>query len=142
MALKLRRRLEVVTNGMLPHRIPERPTDPLSAGAGSFKRVLGGCGCVERALIVRTESGDSQACRARRRGTESYLPSLESAPCVCERRTSSDREPATHRRLVCPPGAVRIRGFQAGKPTRSPRSYRASRFASEPPAWNHRALGK
>jgi len=42
MALKLRRRGEVFTNGILPHRISGRPLDLLRAGAGSFKRVLDG----------------------------------------------------------------------------------------------------
>jgi hypothetical protein len=41
MALKLRRGLEVITNGMLAHGISGRPADVLRTGAGSFKRVLG-----------------------------------------------------------------------------------------------------
>src|SRR5712692_9018155 len=41
MALKLRRRVGVFTNGILPHRISGRPLDLLRTGADSFKRVLG-----------------------------------------------------------------------------------------------------
>jgi len=41
MALKLRRRAEVFTNGILPHRTRGRPPDRLRTGAGSFKRLLG-----------------------------------------------------------------------------------------------------
>src|SRR6266568_7071992 len=42
MALKLRRRLEVFTNGMLPHRRSGCEPNSVSGGAASFKRVLGG----------------------------------------------------------------------------------------------------
>jgi hypothetical protein len=42
MALKLRRRLEEFTNGMLAHRTSRCPSDSMATGAGSFKRVLGG----------------------------------------------------------------------------------------------------
>ena len=41
MALKLRRQLEVFTNGILLHRTSGRPPDLLTTGADSFKRVLG-----------------------------------------------------------------------------------------------------
>src|SRR5207247_10062125 len=41
MALKLRRRADVFTNGILPHRISRRPLHSLATGADSFKRVLG-----------------------------------------------------------------------------------------------------
>ena len=42
MALKLRRRLEVFTNGMLAHRRSGCEQNSMSGGAASFKRVLGG----------------------------------------------------------------------------------------------------
>src|SRR6266496_3819229 len=42
MALKLRRRLEVFTNGMLAHRRSGCEPNSVSGGAASFKRVLGG----------------------------------------------------------------------------------------------------
>ncbi len=41
MALKLRRGLEVFTNGMLQHRVAESPPHLLGTGADSFKRLLG-----------------------------------------------------------------------------------------------------
>ena len=41
MALKLRRRLEEFTNGVLAHRTSRCPSDSMATGAGSFKRVLG-----------------------------------------------------------------------------------------------------
>src|SRR2546426_10713396 len=42
MALKLRRRSEVFTNGILPHHLSKRPSSVLRSGAASFKRMLGG----------------------------------------------------------------------------------------------------
>jgi hypothetical protein len=58
MALKLRRRLEVFTNGILQHRMFRRDPEPLGTGADSFKRVLGSV------LIEDTAYEDSEMSRA------------------------------------------------------------------------------
>jgi hypothetical protein len=50
------------TNGILQHRTFGRDPDPLGTGAGSFKRVLGGCAAtIDRLSSVPFENDNNRS---------------------------------------------------------------------------------